>query len=451
MTAAPGDRFAAAQAVADATVYEGYVLYPYRATSPKNQTRWNFGVLAPPAYVAQDGSERSAIRVECLAQAPAEATVYVRVRYLHLQRRTVAVAAGTSGQERFAAAEVVDVDGTPYRPWDEAVDVTEDLPPIPLPTIAGGAAVHLFATGGGEDAELLRRSDGAVAGRITRRREAVAGTVTVTSSPAGAGLVRLRVDVANTTPCPTLTGRDDALAYSLLAAHVMVGIDDGRFLSLLDPPASGAAAAHSCHSDGTYPVLVDSADRVVLSAPIILYDHPQVAPESPGDLYDATEIDEILALRVVTLTDAEKAEARATDPRAAAVIDRCGELSPAAWERLHGTFRPVEDMPAAVPWWDPDVEATADPETDSVSVAGFTVAKGSAVRLRPSRRADAQDLFLRDRVALVAGVFRDLDDNAYVAVTLADDPAAAEFDWQGRYLYFAPDELEVLADPAGTP
>jgi hypothetical protein len=188
---------------------------------------------------------------------------------------------------------------------------------------------------------------------------------------------------------------------------------------------------------------------VVLSTPIILYDHPEVAPESPGDLYDGTEIDEILALRVLTLTDEEKAEARGTDPRAAAIIDRCDDMPPEVWQRLHGGVRsigPVDECPE-VPWWDPGMDASVDPSSDRVMVAGVEVRQGSAVRLRPSRRADAQDLFLQGLTARVAGVFRDVDENEYVAVTVADDPAGEELEWQGRYLYFYPDEIEPLAPP----
>ena len=122
----------------------------------------------------------------------------------------------------------------------------------------------------------------------------------------------------------------------------------------------------------------------MLSSPIILYDHPEVAPESPGDLYDATEIDEILALRVLTLTEDEKAEARGTDPRAAAIIDRCDHMAAAQWERLHGTMRVLGDARAAVGdgalserpgrrssrGGIPAGDASVDPWTDTVRVGG---------------------------------------------------------------------------------
>ena len=222
---------------------------------------------------------------------------------------------------------------------------------------------------------------------------------------------------------------------------------------MIDPPADLIEAASGCRNDGAFPVLIGD-DDVMLSSPIILYDHPEVASESPGDLFDSTEIDEILALRVLTLTDAEKAEARGTDPKAAAIIDRCDAMPPEMWERLHGAVRSLQpDRPAPAPddesppWWDPGVDASVDPESDRVWIGGTEVGRGSPVRLRPSRRADAQDLFLAGLTATVAGVFRDVDGNDHVAVTVDADPASAELVWQGRYLYFHPDELEPLPGP----
>ena len=165
-----------------------------------------------------------------------------------------------------------------------------------------------------------------------------------------------------------------------------------------------------------------------------------MAPESPGDLLDATEIDEMLTLRVMTLTEEEKAAARGTDPRAAAIIDRCDSMPAETMAQLHGTRR--DD--AAQPWWDPGADASVSPETDAVLVAGVPVAKGCRVRLRPTRRADAQDMFLAGQDAVVTAVLSDVDGQTHVAVVLADDPAADLHDWYGRYWYFGPDELEPL-------
>jgi hypothetical protein len=252
----------------------------------------------------------------------------------------------------------------------------------------------------------------------------------------------------------------------MISVHTMLRVDDGRFVSLLDPPHEAARAASACRGDGLYPVLLGD-DDVVLSSPIILYDHPEVAPQSPGDLYDSLEIDEILALRVMTLTDEEKSEARGTDARAAAIIDRCDDLSPETMGALHGQMKAVgsstrsvpeaevntelvgdvED-PSEVPWWDPEIDASFDPWTESVWIGGVEIAKGSAVRLRPSHRSDAQDIFLAGLAATVAGVFTDVDGEQHVAITVDDDPAAQELTWQGRFLFFHVDEVEPLAEPS---
>jgi hypothetical protein len=225
---------------------------------------------------------------------------------------------------------------------------------------------------------------------------------------------------------------------------------------MVDPPEWAAGAVAGCENIGTWPVLAGPAGQrdVVLCAPIILYDHPEIAPESPGDLFDATEIDEILTLRTLALSDAEKREARATDPRAAAVIDRTESLDGSQLERLHGAIRYLRAVPGTgsqadepVPWWDPDADAGVSPHTDTVVIAGRRVGSGSAVRLRPgARRADAQDMFLAGRLATVEAVLLDVDDNPYLAVTLADDPGADVQRSHGRFRYFAPDEVEPCDD-----
>ena len=244
------------------------------------------------------------------------------------------------------------------------------------------------------------------------------------------------------------------MRHSLVAVHTLLAVDDGALRLAARPGRRRARCGRGCTSDGTFPVLIGDDDTVVLSSPIILYDHPEVAPESDGDLYDATEIDEILALRVLTLTDDEKAEARATDPRAAAIVDRIDDMEPEVWARLHGTHARVprrgerapstaDDEPP-LPWWEPAVDAAVDPWTDTVVVAGVEVRTGTSVRLHPSRRADAHDMFLDGLVATVAGVFHDVDGEMHVAVTVDDDPATEALLAHGRYLFFHPDEVEPL-------
>jgi hypothetical protein len=295
---------------------------------------------------------------------------------------------------------------------------------------------------GGTDDEPLAGD-----GHIVRRRWPLTARVRTAVEPDG-DLLRLTVSVTNEHPAPVTT-KEEAVRHSLLGAHMLIEAHDARFVSVQDPPPFAAAAAARCRSDRCWPVLAGS-DTLLLAAPIILYDHPEVAAESPGALFDATEIDEILTLRTLTLTDDEKREARATDPRAAAVIDRAEAMPQEMLDRMHGAIRYLRDVtggaspPADAPWWDPGADASVSPDTESIAVDGVDIAKGSRVRLRPSGRADAHDMFLVDRAATVEGVFRDVEENRYVAVTLDDDPGAELHQWHGRYFYFRPEEIAPL-------
>jgi hypothetical protein len=395
------DRFAAAKAVADAVLYEGYVLYPYRASSRKNQLRWQFGVVVPQPVARIDTSERSSMRTEVLVEPGTEPVLDVRVRCLHVQQRTVEVAG--------AKVESLTVEGALIVPWDEAVDYEFDVRDVAL--LFPDATLEVtFELPAAEEIELVGAT-----GRVVRHRDAVQGVVRISTSKAVGRDPRLKVsiEVDNISDwCEPSAPRDEVIRHSLVSVHTLLAIRDGAFVSSFDPPDDATEAVASCTNDGTFPVLVgrEGSSDVVLSSPIILYDYPAIAPESQGDLYDATEIDEILALRILTLTDDEKAEARATDARAAAIIDRCDNAPPEVWDRLHGAVRRLQAPPSiaasvdanALPWWDPGVDSSVDPWTDTVWVGGIEVMKGTRVVLRPSRRADAPDLVLADQTATVS-------------------------------------------------
>jgi hypothetical protein len=440
-----------ARLAADAVLYEGYLLYPYRSTAAKNQVRWQFGVLSPPGASAAGVGEDAGLAVQCLlwTDAPDDgaAAVTVHLRFLQLQRRLAEREKSGGG---FETVDELRAGDAVWTSWDEAVEVERELGTFGLRQLRRGAELTV-AVDGGEDVEPLP------VGRLVRRRWPLRAVVSLNAEDDGA-LLRLRLAVTNT--ADPVTDRDAALRSSLIGAHLLLQADAARFVSVIDPPEDAREAAGHCRQHRCWPVLAgDGApdgqtSDVVLAAPIILYDHPAVAPESAGAMFDSTEIDEILSLRVMTLTAEEKAQARATDARAAAIIDRCEQLSPAQLQRLHGILREphAADPSAGVPvltgddWWAAEAAAEVTPETDSVLLGGTRVVRGSLVRLHPSRRADAQDMFFAEQEARVSAVHVDLDGQTHVAVTLVDDPAAELHDWYGRYLYFAPDELEPLAE-----
>ena len=434
-----------ARAVADAVLYEGYLLYPYRGTSSKNQSRWQFGVLGPPGAADAGMGEDDTLAAQLLVDGAR--AIILTVRFLQLQHRRA--------EREFAHGEFEPVDelATPagaWLTWDEAVECELSFGPLPLddepctlPLMADTAT----------DVEFL---DG---GRLVRQRHKVLGVLAVSSEPDG-DLRRVSVRVSNVGERVNREQdtKDSVIARSMIGTHIIAEVVGGRFVSLLEPPMGATDAVSRCRQHRCFPVLAGQpgTDDFLLISPIILYDHPEVAEQSSTALYDCTEIDEILTLRVMTMTDEEKAQARATDPRAARIIDQCDVMSPEAMTRLHGVLRDPHGVPGLVPeipegvdWWDPLADNAVRPEIDAVLVNGVRVARGSRVRLRPRRNADAQDIFVAGRTARVTSVHEDVEGNTHVGVVIDDDPAADLHDWYGRYLYFSPDEVEPLE--AGQP
>ncbi|MFF4485962.1 hypothetical protein ACFY0F_05600 [Streptomyces sp. NPDC001544] len=470
--------------VADAVLYEGYLLYPYRRSSPKNRVRWQFGVLTPREWAERDGPVAPGVsgsvdswyqQTECLLRASGDARLRVTVRYLQLQRKQVERSTGDGGHR---PVEELQVGADVHLTFDEAVPREAEID-VPLSHLLRGAHRTTVGSPGGAGTERLTGG----AGRVVRRRDPVHAVTTVRAERLrddgdGTALYRLRVRTENTGSMPDATvPRTQALRHALMATHTLIGGDGVEFRSLINPSEADERYARECRNVHTFPVLGGEPGRgdVVLSAPILLPDHPQVAPESPGDLHDAAEIDEILSLRTLLLTDEEKREARATDQRAADILDRVESMPPEMFARLHGAIRSLKPVtgaaataqaspgtpdalpgppPAAAPrgpapWWQEGGDEGLSPTTDSVLVDGVSVAAGSAVRLRPAGRgADAQDMFLAGRTARVAAVFHDVDGSLHLAVTLDDDPAAELNTWYGRYLYFRPHELEPLTTAA---
>ncbi|MEW2250919.1 hypothetical protein AB0907_26765 [Streptomyces sp. NPDC006975] len=470
-------------AVADAVLYEGYLLYPYRRSSAKNRVRWQFGVLLPRNWVERDGPVTPGLsgsadswyqQTECLVRARREdAGVRVRVRYLQLQHKQVETA---DGDGRYRPVESLrTADGVTHLSFEEAVPRETELV-LTLEELAHGGRSVAVRAPAGEEYEPLP----AGAGRTVRRRREVRAEATIVAEPLAPRLYRLRVRTENTDRAPDPAApRGAVLGQALLATHTLLFGDGVEFVSLIDPPAALADEVRRCRNAFTFPVLGGAPQQSggedgaagttsphqsgaedgatgasLLSAPIILPDHPQVAPESPGDLHDAAEIDEILTLRTMLLTDEEKAEARATDPRAARIVDRVDTMPQEVFARLHGTIRSLtpagasaEEPASARPaWWQEGGDDGLFPTTDTVLVDGVPVGGGSRVRLRPrARGADAQDMFLAGRSARVSALFHDVDGSVHLAVTVDDDPAAELHGWYGRFHYFRPDEVEPLA------
>ena len=335
--------------IANAVMYEGFLLYPYRKSSVKNQQRWQFGTIGPVG-----GADCTMMQTECLIEGGNETTVHLKVRFLQGE-----------------------------------IEREITLNALSLP--AQHSQIFSFPP--------------------------IGGSLAVESLLAAPGVVRLTVRILNL----TLNGGEDR---SMLSTHTLLGVENGAFLSLMDPPEEYVDAAKRCKNVGTWPVLAgaEGEHSLMFSSPIILYDYPQIAPESAGDLFDGTEIDEILTLRVLTLSEEEKREVREGDDRARNILERTESMPPEALAKMHGAIRGLRNA------------------------SKLSFRKGDRVRLHPSKKADIFDIALDGKVAIIESVERDFEDNIHLAVTVEDDPGRefGEMRQIGHRFFFGPEEVELL-------
>jgi hypothetical protein len=303
--------FDGAEKIAAAILYEGYILYPYRPTAIKNRQRWNFGTLYPRVYAeAQRPQEPFRLIAECLAVADAKASLDVRISFLQL--------VPTQHED-----ELTD----PSLAWDEAVERTSEHAGLRINDLITFPLSRTLSLDGDQDLQI---------------------ELSIGAERLQDGVCKLRFEVQNTSPLPSGAGarRDEALALSFVSAHLLLAITGGEFVSLLDPDPAYREAVAACCNTGVFPVLVgEEPERCMMfCSPIILYDYPKIAPESEGDFFDSTEMDEMLTLRVLTLTDAEKQEMRNGDPRARKILERTEGLTSDALLKTHGVIRGLREI-----------------------------------------------------------------------------------------------------------
>jgi len=333
--------------IAKAVLYEGYMLYPYRPSAVKNRHRFNFGVVYPRSYgEAQGGSDAWAMQTECLLLGNAETQCMVRVRFLRLVTRSIGASLAPSSEPSSVAAfedvERLEVNGKTFQPWQEAVEEVIEVTEFNLSALAAQPMQWPFRLPAKQDREAIQDEGGLIVGIILREKAGVTGIIELAADRVTEGVFKLTTRISNTSRIEMGTvSRDEALARSLVAAHTILEVRDGEFVSLVDPPEAYREFAKACQNVGTWPVLVgeESQRDTMLSSPIILYDYPQIAPESPGDLFDGAEIDEILSLRIMTMTEEEKREMRESDERARQILERTETLPEEQLMRLHGALR----------------------------------------------------------------------------------------------------------------
>jgi hydrogenase maturation protease len=241
--------------------------------------------------------------------------------------------------------------------------------------------------------------------------------------------------------------------YLFASTHIILQAVSAEFISQMDPPAELKQAAASCVNLGVWPILVGDGSKgehdVMLSSPIILYDYPKLAPESPGPLFDGTEIDEILTLRIQTMTDEEKREMRGLDEHARRLLERTEALPQSALSGMHGTIRNRQPSPeptrAKIEF---DDFFGAGTKLEGVWIGEVFLRPGHRVRLRPRLRADVMDIAIAGRVAVVEAVEQDLEHKIHLAVVLEDDPGKdlGFLRQPGHRFFYGIDEVELLRE-----
>jgi hypothetical protein len=391
----------AIRAVANVVLYEGYMLYPYRPSALKNRSQgWSFGTLLPPDYVSHNPGESERMQGQVLVTGEESPVLTVEVRFLQLRN--------------FVSAPV-------ERTVTAQLQISE---------LVGCVKRKEFQFGPDSSAGC----------------EIIEGCLEISAERCDHA-IRLTTQLANRTAMGRPpSNRDDALPRALVAAHALITIEGGEFTSLLDPPSTLRSAASGCHQVGVFPVLIgEEGDRnAMLLSPIILYDYPKIATQSKGDFFDSSEIDEMLSLRVLTLSDSEKEEIRASGGWASQILERTEALSHGDLASLHGTVQEtIACRRKAMNDWNPFAQV---PMRESVRVFGVELRKGDRVKLWPQKRADILDLALIGKLATIEAIEEDFEDQLYLAVTIDDDPGKdfGELRQPGHRFFFLPEEVEPV-------
>jgi hypothetical protein len=432
--------------IAAAVLYEGYLLWPYRRSALKNQRRWTFGGVFPAAFSETAGSgDPWEMQTQCLV-CGADPAVAVKVKCLQAVERRVG-RRNALGELDFV--EALQVGGERYLAWDEARERELQTGPLRL---AGLATARRFgiSIAAGSDQEPLIAPDGQDGGALVRSWRSIQGEVEIGAWAIRPGVFQVTVRITNNTPWQG-QAREATLKQALLSTHTILEVTEGEAVSLTDPPEALREAAGKCRNLHTWPVLAGEPGerRCLLSSPIILPDYPQIAPESPGELFDNAEIDQLLFLNILALTDDEKREMRATDPRVRAILERTESLTADDFMHMHGALREFRMLRAEAnvdPLFAP-LEGEGPPP-QSVVVDGVEIRPGSRVRLEPRPGGDIWDIALAGKVACVEAIDQDYDGGLHFAVTVEDDPGqdlgAAHV--IGHRFYFAPDEVRPLQE-----
>jgi hypothetical protein len=438
--------------IVHAVLYEGYILYPYRASSKKNQERFTFGRVYPEAYsVAEGGVEPFMMQTQCLLERLADETrVDVEVRFLHPMAREVGVLAGAvediSEVTNFEVVPELRMEDEVFQTWLEAVERKVTLPQLRVSASSPCCQEFWFEFPASRSLESIKNGEGNIVGVFQRRQDALKGRVEILSEPLDDSMCKVTVRILNHTPIDNVPDKNAVLMTTFASAHTVLRVQEGRFLSMTAPLPQYQSATEACENIGTWPVLVGDEETgdcdAMLSSPIILADYPKIAAESSGDLFDGTEIDEILTLRIMTMTPEEKQEMRRVDEQARRVLERTEALCGNDLLKMHGMMRADRSF-------DENIFGTSK-RLDSILVGDVQLQAGKLVRIRPKARADVMDMALAGKTAVIEALEQDAEGQVHLALVLQDDPGRdlGLMRQPGHRFFYGVEEIEPLKEDA---
>jgi hydrogenase maturation protease len=374
--------------------------------------------------------------------------VHIEVRFLHPMAREIGALPKPLDtflpNESFEIVPELQIAGKVYQTWHEAMERS-----IAVPAFSLGKPIeqtHDFHFPESRTSEPIRDHNGQIVAVIVRRQDAIKGKIEIATETVDEAATKLTIRILNQSEIPKsdLENQDQVIMRTMASAHTLIWAEGGECISLLDPPGAYVEAARNCKNIGLWPVLVGDQTKhehdAMLSSPIILYDYPKIAAQSAGDLFDGTEIDEILTLRVMTMTDEEKAEMRNIDEHARRILERTETLPKDHLLQMHGVMRGVRQS-------NEDFFNPKD-RRKTVTVNGVELKTGDRVRIHPKKRADVFDIALSGKIAIIEAIEEDVQNEIHLALVLEDDPGRelGMMRQPGHRFFYGADEVEPVVE-----
>ena len=273
--------------ICNALLYEGYALFPYRKNALKNQKRFNFGVLSPKSWAEKQINEHYFQQVELLVLTEKETNITFQTQFLQLSNDTE---------------------------WQTATERQ----------IAGEFSL--------DNLKIVEYKEDNLFGKVKISSEHLANNV-----------FKVRFVIENLTEISNAetSTREQVLQFSFVSTHTIFQAENARFISQLEPPHEFVELTKSLQNIGVFPVLIGDKFKQnnVLASPIILYDFPEASEKSFDNFFDGLEIDELMILNIMALTDEEKRQIAETDERTRQIIEKINSATPEDLLRLHASLR----------------------------------------------------------------------------------------------------------------